>query len=175
MKRNTLFFVAGILALLLTSCDIEPVDTSQSILLTGRQTDPLVLTNHLPDANTPDYVVEGNYDILADVVVEPGVSILMKNGARIDVQTNGSFYSVGTESDKITIKGEKLLTPGQWKYIRFRSDDVDNRLAYTNISGGGSDRTYNAMVFISFNGYAKIDHCLISFSQRNGIKCEDSR
>ncbi|MEM6802926.1 MAG: hypothetical protein AAF696_16065, partial [Bacteroidota bacterium] len=176
MKRKTLFFVASMLALvLLSSCDIEPLDTSQSIVLTGRQTDPLVLTDHLTDANTPDYVVEGNFDILADVIVEPGVSILMENGSSIDVKIGGSFYSVGTESEKITIKGEKLLTPGQWKYIRFRSDNVDNRLEHTNISGGGSDGTYDAMVFIAYTGYAKIEHCIISFSQRNGIKCEDWR
>jgi len=175
MKRSTLFLVAGILALVLTSCDIEPLDTSQSIVLTGRQTDPLVLTNHIDDANAPDYVVEGNYDIQADVIVEPGVSILMANGSRIDVQSNGSFYSVGTESEKITIKGEKLLTSGQWKYIRFRSDNVDNRLEHTNISGGGSDGTYDGMVFIAYTAYAKIEHCIISFSQRNGIVCEDWR
>ncbi|MEL7531162.1 MAG: hypothetical protein AAFN10_07650, partial [Bacteroidota bacterium] len=69
-------------------------------------------------------------------------------------------------------RGEKILTSGQWDYIRFASDDTDNRLEHTNISGGGSNSTYDAMVFINFNGYAKIDHCNINFSTSHGLKCE---
>jgi hypothetical protein len=107
------------------------------------------------------------------VVVEPGVIIVMNNGASIDVKTGGSFNCVGTEAEKITIKSETILTKGQWKYIRFSTNDPNNQLTHTNVSGGGSDPTYDAMVFISFTGYAKIDNSYIGFSQSNGIKCEN--
>lgn len=175
MKTINIFMAVAVLAIILAGCDNEPIDITQCIELSGRQTTPLVLTNHITDSNVADYCIEGNFEILADVEVEPGVTILMKNGSRIDVKTGGSFKSVGTESEKITIRGEELLVKGQWEYIRFASNDTDNRLEYTNITGGGSDQTYDAMVFIAFTGYAKIDHCTINFSTSHGIKCEDWR
>ncbi|MEM6346604.1 MAG: hypothetical protein AAF927_22135 [Bacteroidota bacterium] len=176
MKLFSLFFSLLLLAIAMTSCDpAGPISLDGCIELTGRQESPLTLTNHIDDPNRADYCVAGNYDILADVVVEPGVTILMKNGAKITVKTGGSFQSIGTETEKITIRGELLLTAGQWKYIRFNSDNTDNRLEHTNINGGGSDDTYDAMVFIGYNAYAKIDNCNVSFSQSHGIKCEDGR
>ncbi len=175
MKIRSILLPIIALSITLISCEpTEPNPSDVCIALTGRQTTPLTLSNHIDDPNVPDYCITGNFEILADVVVEPGVSILMKNGAQIDVKTGGSFKSVGTETDKITLKGEALITSGQWKYIRFSSNDTDNRLEYTNITGGGSDPTYDAMVFVGFNGYVNIDHCTINFSQSHGIKCENS-
>ncbi|MDP5169213.1 MAG: hypothetical protein NWR72_03125 [Bacteroidia bacterium] len=175
MKTFNLFTSLVVLGFALSSCDpIEPIpDPSACIELSGSQSTPLVLTNHNADPNDADYCVTGDFNIRADVVVEPGVTILMKNGAKIEVQTGGSFKSVGTETEKITIRGEELLEKGQWEYIRFRTNDTDNRLEYTNITGGGSDPTYDANVFIAYDGYAKIDHCYVGFSQSNGIKCEN--
>lgn len=167
--------VVAILAISLAGCDNEPIDVTQCIELSGRQTEPLVLMNHNTDSNIADYCVEGDFDILADVEVEPGVTILMKNGSRINVQTGGSFKCVGTEEDKITIRGEELLVKGQWESIHFRSNDPNNRLEYTTVSGGGSHQTYDAMIFIAYTGYANIDHCAISFSSSHGIKCESYR
>lgn len=175
MKTINIFMAVAVLAITLAGCDNEPIDITQCIELSGRQTEPLVLMNHITDSNVADYCIDGRYEIVSDVVVEPGVTILMKNGARIDVKTGGSFKSVGTESDNISIRGEALLTSGQWEFIRFASNDTDNRLEYTNISGGGSDATYDAMVLIAYNGYANIDHCTINFSTSHGIKCEDWR
>ncbi|MFK7922153.1 MAG: hypothetical protein AB8H47_09360 [Bacteroidia bacterium] len=173
MKAISISLTLFALIFALTSCEpTEPIPPeSACIELSGLLDTPLTLTNHVDIPNAPDYCIDGNFQIRSEVIVEPGVTILMKNGARISVEAGGSFTSVGTEDENITIKGEALLTSGQWEFIRFSTDDPNNRLEYTNITGGGSDNTYDAMVFINFNGYAKIDHCTINFSQSNGIKC----
>lgn len=174
MKAISISLTLIALIFALTSCEpTEPIPIeSACIELSGLLDTPLTLTNHVDIPNAPDYCIDGNFQIRSEVVVEPGVTILMKNGAKISVEAGGSFKSVGTEAENITIKGETILTSGQWEFIRFASNDTDNRLEYTNITGGGSDATYDAMVFINFNGYAKIDHCTINFSQSNGIRCQ---
>lgn len=175
MKTKNIFMTVAVLAITLAGCDYEPIDVTQCIELSGRQTEPLVLVNHITDSNIADYCVEGDFTILADVEVEPGVTILMKNGSEIDVRDGGSFKCVGTEEENITIRGEEILTSGQWETIHFRTNDTNNRLEYTNISGGGSGQTYDGMVYIGYTGYANIDHCTINFSQSHGIKCQDWR
>ncbi len=179
MKTRKILFSVAILSFAFTSCkkDDPAPTTSESpgcIELTGNQTSALTLTNHIADPNVPDYCVSNTFFIKADVVVEPGVFIQMKNGSKIHVQTNGSFKCVGTATEKITIKGETALGTGQWASIHFSTNNVDNKLIHTNVSGGGSGTTYDGMVFIGFQGYATIDNCNIHLSSSNGIKTENN-
>lgn len=177
---NKLLFSIALLSILSIGCqEDDPIPNPdgsfpESIELSGTQSAALTLTNHITDPSVPDYCVSGTYFIQADVVVEPGVTILMKNGSKIHVQNDGSFKSVGTESEKITIKGENSFLAGQWANIHFSTKDLDNQLVYTNITGGGNTTTYNAMVFIGFQGYALIDNCNINYSSSNGIMTESS-
>lgn len=174
---NKLFFSIALLSIAFIGCDRDDPDPdptlSESIQLSGTQSTALTLTNHIDDPSVPDYCVSGPYFIYADVVVEPGVTILMKDGAKIRVQNDGSFKCVGTAEENITIKGEESFTAGQWANIHFSTKDFDNQLIYTNITGGGNTTTYHAMVFIGFQGYALIDHCNINYSSTSGIMTEN--
>lgn len=176
---NKLLFSIAFLSIAFLGCgDEDPVPNPngtfpESTELSGTQSSALTLTNHITDPNVPDYCVSGPYFIHADVVVEPGVTILMKNGSKIHVRNDGSFNSVGTADENITIKGEAGFTAGQWGNIHFSTSDRDNQLIYTNITGGGNTTTYHAMVFIGHQGYALIDHCVINYSSSNGIMTEN--
>ena len=180
MKTSKILFSVAILSIAFTSCKKDdpvanPDGTNPTCIeLTGNQTTALTLTNHVTDPNVPDYCVSNTFFIKADVIVEPGVYIQMKNGSKIHVQTNGSFKCVGTANSKITIRGEASLTSGQWASVHFATNDTDNQLIHTNILGGGNGTTYDAMVFIGFTGYANIDNCNIILSSSNGIKTESA-
>lgn len=175
---NKLLFSIVLLSIAFIGCkDEDPIPNPdgsfpESTELSGTQSTALTLTNHIADPAVPDYCVSGPYFIRAEVIVEPGVTILMKNGSRIHVQTDGSFKSVGTENEKITIKGETAFLAGQWGNIHFSTRDLDNQLIYTNITGGGDNGTYPGMVFIGFQGYGLIDNCIINYSSSNGIMTE---
>ncbi|MEL7534766.1 MAG: hypothetical protein AAFN10_25895, partial [Bacteroidota bacterium] len=92
MRLISTFFLIIALAIALISCEpVEPISLDECIELSGRQETPLTLTNHVEDRNVADYCIDGNFQIVSDVVVEPGVTILMKDGAKIHVMTGGSF------------------------------------------------------------------------------------
>ena len=100
----------------------------------------------------------------------------MNDDAKIHVRNNGSFKCVGTGATggKITIKAETPNVSGQWDNIHFATDNIDNQLVHTNISGGGNDNTYDGMVYIGHQGRGLIDNCYISLSSSNGIKTEST-
>lgn len=175
---NKLILSTAILSLLFaSSCQKDPVPNPdgtfpECIELSGTQSTAITLTNHVTDPNVPDYCVSGDYFVEANLIVEPGVYIQMKNGSRIQVRNNGSFYCAGTSNDKILIKGENDVDAGQWENIHFSSMHIGNQLIHTNIYGGGSSSTYDAMVFVGYQGSAFIDNCGIYLSSSNGIKTE---
>jgi hypothetical protein len=173
--KNTFLYLVALSCLTLGSCEKDPVPNPDGtfpdcIVLTGNQTTDIVLTNHVVDPNVPDYCIEGDYDITANLVVEPGVKIQMKNGARIQVIGNGTFNCVGTASERIRIGGESSTLKGQWEVIYIRTNSPENRIEYTDITGGGSHTTYNALVYIDLSGSLSTLESLYAFSASNGLK-----
>lgn len=180
MKTIKFLCSVAILSIVFTSCKKDEAPTPnpdgsfpECIVLTGDQTTALTLTDHVTDPNVPDYCVANTFFIKAEVVVNPGVLIQMNDGSKIHVQANGSFKSVGTANSKITIRGEDGLVTGQWASIHYSTNNTENQLIHTNVSGGGNGTTYDGMVYIGYQGYALIDNCNILLSSSNGIKTEN--
>jgi len=180
---NKLTISIALLSIALTSCEKDPIPNPdgtfpECIELYGTLSTPLILTNHVTDPGVPDYCISGTYFVQADLVVEPGVFIQMKDDSKIHIRNNGSFNCVGTATaatgGKIIIKAETANASGQWDNIHFSTDNMDNQLVHTNISGGGNDNTYDGMVYIGHQGRALIDNCYISLSSSNGIKTEST-
>lgn len=178
---SKLFISIAVLGIAFTSCnkDDDPVPNPdgsfpECIELSGTQSTAITLTNHVTDPSVPDYCISGDYFVEADLTIEPGVYVRMKNGSRIHVRNNGSFNSEGTANSKITIKGENNIDAGQWENIHFSTMNANNQLVHTNISGGGNSSTYDGMVFIGHQGHASIENCYVSLSSTNGIKTESS-
>lgn len=176
---NKLILSTALISLTLTSCHKDPVPNPDGTFpecteLSGTQSTAIILTNHVTDPNVPDYCISGTYFVEADLVVEPGVFIQMKDGAKIRVRNGGSFKCVGTETENIRILGESAELSGQWGNIHFSTNNLDNQLIHTNIYGGGNTSLYHAMVFIGYQGYAFIDNCTIVLSSTTGIKAESA-
>ncbi|MFK7787374.1 MAG: hypothetical protein AB8B56_19780 [Crocinitomicaceae bacterium] len=178
---NKYLFSIALISLALTSCDKdeEPVANPDGsfpdpIELSGTMSVSRTLTNHVADPSVPDYCISGDYFVEANLTVEPGVYIQMKNDSRIRVRNSGTFYCVGTSNDKITISGENSIDAGQWENIHFSTPSSANQLVHTDISGGGNSSTYDGMVFIGYQGRALIQDCFLSFSSTNGIKTEST-
>ena len=178
MKLQHLLLIS-LMALFFAACDSDDdngLDPDiDPIILSGTQSSPLVLDNLFSNPNAADYIVDGTFTIDAAVTIEPGVRIAMKAGARIDVNASGSLSAVGTADEPIYIEGEADAR-GYWDYIRFRSNNPNNRLDYCIISHGGGSSLSNreAAVTLVNNAQLSMNHTHIRESQRNGIIVTDS-
>ena len=175
MKTHKILYLLALSSLAITSCEKDPVPNPdgtfpECTVLTGNQTTDIILTNHVVDPAVPDYCIEGSYLVSANLVIEPGVKIQMKNGSKIEIIGNGSFKSVGNSSERIKIQGESPLLKGQWKFIYIRTNNTDNQLEYTDITGGGSDANYNALVYVDLYGSLSVNESFFGYSASNGLK-----
>lgn len=150
---------------------------AEPIVLNGREEAPLILENIFSNPNTPDYILEGNWRLEAPVEVEPGVRILVKSGATINIESSGSFKADGTEEEPIYIEGEEDIK-GYWRHISVQSNSLNNVLNYCFISNGGGGNTLasgNGTVRIESNSQIAITNTTIRQSDRYGIVASSSQ
>lgn len=144
-------------------------ESLQSIELTGTQSSPIILSNRISDENIPDYIVSNNYTIASDVVIEPGVSIRMKNSSNIFVNQNGSLKAIGTASKRIKIYGEQAID-GYWGTIGFNnSNNPINTISYCDISHGGGNNSWDGIIYGYSDGQLNINNTKITNSSSYGI------
>tara|TARA_R110000737_G_scaffold225069_3_gene239914 strand:+ start:1251 stop:2471 length:1221 start_codon:yes stop_codon:yes gene_type:complete len=147
----------------------DGTSTAGSTLLSGTQSTSITLTNNNPDPTLPDYCIEGNYNISASVIIEPGVIICMKENARITVNSSGSLNATGTAASPITIRGISPIA-GYWGSLVFSgSNSTSNNLVHVNISDGGSNSSWDAIVYGYSSGRVYMDNCNITRSSSNGV------
>jgi len=149
--------------------DVEPE------MISGNQTTPITLENIFNNPNRIDYVISGNWNITAPVIIEAGVRISMQSNARIRVSGSGSLQCIGTESEPIFIEGQES-SPGYWQYIAIESNSPNNRLEYCNVKdgGGSSLSSYPGMIVLRGNAQTAIINSNLSNSQRNGFFVGDN-
>ncbi len=132
--------------------------------------------------NVPYRFVESKrYNINKALTISPGSVLEFTNGAgfRLGEQatdcftTTGSLNATGTEENHIIFRG---VTEGKgaWLGIGFNSSSPNNILIYCDISGGGSNKLYNASDFaanitLQCESRVKIQHTSISESGAFGI------
>jgi hypothetical protein len=120
-----------------------------------------------------DYILPCVISVKAQLTIEPGVTIQVKSGAGILVETTGSLVAVGTSSKEIIFKSEEDVA-GVWKGIYIKSNNVLNELNYCRISNGGSasfdgNTTKLANVRVALNAKLKIQNSTISKSAKDGL------
>lgn len=150
---------------------------AEPIVLSGREEAPLILENIFSNPNTPDYILEGNWRLEAPVEVEPGVRILVKSGATINIESSGSFKADGTEEEPIYIEGEEDIK-GYWRHFSFGSNSLNNVLNYCFISNGGGGNTLasgNGTIRIESNSRVSITNTTIRKSDRYGVVSTSSQ
>ncbi len=178
MKLHNLLLL-GLLAVLFAACDSDddngPDPDVDPIILSGTQSTPLTLDNIFTNPAASDYIVQGTFTIAAGVTVEPGVRITMTPGARIDINSSGSLSAVGTEENPIFIEGEQDAR-GYWDFIRFQSNNPNNRLEHCVISHGGGSSLSNRQAAITLVSNAQLSmvNTVIRESARNGIIVTDT-
>lgn len=113
--------------------------------MTGNDEDAILTSwaNSAPTVNATWKKTTVPYKIIkadiidSEITIEPGVEIIMKDDAGMDVWENGTLIAVGTAEEPIIFRGEQDVQ-GFWKGISIKSNDPANRLEYVHISNGGS-------------------------------------
>lgn len=118
----------------------------------------------VPPANVP-YRVEGNVvDVTADLRLEAGVELRMREDAGIGVYDGGSLELAGTETLPVRILGEQSVR-GFWRGIHVETSSPLNRFTYAEIAHTGSNYVYccnaTAAVFLK-SGRLTISDSLLS-------------
>lgn len=175
-------FVSFLILLLACGKDDDNNDFSDDVIgepvvLTGIQDVPLVLENVFANPNTPDYVLEGNWRLEAPVEVKPGVRILVRANAVININASGSFKAEGTADAPIYIEGEED-SKGFWRHISVGSNSLNNVLDHCVISNGGGGNTLasgNGTIRIESNSQIAITNTTIRQSDRYGIVASSSQ
>lgn len=120
------------------------------------------------DAAIPYYLRFFN-SIAAGLVIRPGVTLVMGEGASLHVEEGGSLQAVGSADKPVTIRGFDKL-PGYWAGIEVSSRNSHNELRYAHIDGGGSlDANGGKAMIAIVNGRLKIGDCVVENSASAGV------
>lgn len=86
--------------------------------------------------NGVDYIIDCNYIVKGDLVIDPDVTIQFGTDSGISIF--GSIQAIGTPEQPILLTGEDK-NAGSWRGILIDSNDSKNTLQYTQIdyAGGG--------------------------------------
>lgn len=167
------------LAVAVSSCKkdpVEPDDSKTSNEFTLKDiTKNTTLEDRVPDANVPDYFVNGTIAIAAELTIKPGVVIAFSQGARMDVNDNGSIVAVGEADKKIRFTG-KVPQKGYWSGIMMYSISTKNIFSHVEIMyAGSSDMLDGQKAALSMFDEAKLqmNNTLISYTDGNGMYLRD--
>lgn len=90
------------------------------------------------------YRMDGETDVDgAALTIEPGAELAFRQGARLDVETNGALVAEGTEADSVVFTGTQE-TAGWWGGIFVQSDHPNNRLDHAVVAYGGSEALHSS-------------------------------
>lgn len=142
------------------------------IRLSGRETSNLVIEDISSDPNVVEYYIDDNWKIAADVVIEPGVRIEMRQNAYVVVESNGSLDATGTPNDKIQILGSDN-NKDHWKYIVYVSNETDNKLIHCNIAHGGGSWDAQGMVTVQGSGNLTVQNSSLTMGGGYGLFVND--
>lgn len=102
-----------------------------------------------------DYIVPCYINVEAPLTIEPGVTIVFKEGAGMLVNDygsrTGSINAVGTAELPIVFTGQ-TATPGSWKNIEIASNKMANKFHYCTIQYAGNSDGLFAAVKARING-----------------------
>lgn len=147
------------------------LSATADIKILGNINDDMTLINLFEDPNEPDYAVSGVSNINADVTIEPGVVIEFGAGTRMDVESEGSLYAVGTEDDPIIFTGA-TKTAGSWSGLVFNSNNTNNVLTYVLVEYGGG--SYYSNINVSYDAGVKIQNTTSQHSSSYGLDADNS-
>lgn len=177
IKLKSLLFLI-LVSLAFTSCSSDddndgggPGQSLERIVIDKNIDVDTVLKNNRPGV---DYEICGSITVNANLIIEPGVEIIMCAGARLTVAKNGSLNAVGSDSSPIMFSG-KTATPGFWEVLHIDSNNPSNELNHVILSDGGGVSSFNnATIWVNDNntGQLTIKNSTVKNSKGFGILVE---
>lgn len=119
----------------------------------------------------------GGLGIFADVVMNPGVEVIMTQNSKITVghfNQHGSLIMNGTANDEIIIRGEEA-TPAYWEHIRYANDDGQNKMSHVRLINGGNSQLSkpNGALLLNSAAVVSIDHITFEDCYDFGISLQN--
>lgn len=154
----------------LTNIDILRKDDSQAQIIDAANiSSPTTWEDRV---NGVDYIVNNNLEVNASLVIKPGVTVMFKDGAGIQVNEEGSLQAIGTSSNEIHFTSESGKR-GSWRGITILSSKTSNALSYCKVEHGGGNNTYGKANIIIGSGSnvatAEISNSEITAGKYDGL------
>ena len=181
--KNFLFAFAAT-SLLLTSCgkdDDNPKPKPQDppvnpeAIVLGDINQNRILEDRIADPNLPDYLVNQNISVAAELTIRPGVVIAFAEDVTMLFEDKGAIFARGEADKKIRFIG-KLPQKGYWTGLDIYSINSGNELTYTEILHAGSKalaENIKANIFLHDRARLSVKNSLISQSGGYGMFMRD--
>ncbi|SEJ31259.1 Right handed beta helix region [Dyadobacter sp. SG02] len=152
---------------LITATVIEPIVIDANIRA------KLTLSDRINNPNVPDYVVNANVTVNAELEIKPGVVIAFARDTRLEINDGGGvLLAKGDSANPIRFIG-KETTKGFWSGVTFRSSSSANTLEYVQVLHAGSKPLYSTtkagMAVLGSQAEVNIKHCLFEANAGYGL------
>ncbi|GGM76757.1 hypothetical protein GCM10010967_05460 [Dyadobacter beijingensis] len=152
--------------------DPDPVDTTP-IVIDANIRAKLTLNDRFDNPAIPDYIVNANVTVNAELEIKPGVVIAFARDTRLEINDNGGILlAKGTAEKPIRFIG-KETTKGFWSGVTFRSSSSANTLEYVQVLHAGSKPLYSTtkagMAVLGSQAEVNIKNCLFEANAGYGL------
>ena len=167
----------------------ENGESKDKVLITASVVDPIViestikaktvLEDRISNPNLPDYIVNANVQVNAELEIKPGVVIAFARDARLDINDNGGILlAKGDSARPIRLIG-KEATKGFWAGVVFRSASTANTIEYVQILHAGSRALFSGKkAGLALAGVSKaqlsVKNCLFEKNDGYGLYVDHS-
>lgn len=122
--------------------------------------------------NGVDYTITNNIQLNAQLTIKPGVTLMFKDGAGIQVNETGSLTAIGTDGNVILFTSESGKR-GAWKGITVQSNSARNVISYCKIEHGGAANSFGTGNMVIgrklHTAQVEISHSEITASSADGV------
>lgn len=156
---------------LITATAIEPIIIDANIKA------KTTLADRIDNPGIPDYIVNANVSVNAELEIKPGVVIAFARDTRLEINDNGGILNAKGDSTKPIRLIGKETTKGFWAGVTFRSSSSANTLEYVQVLHAGSKPLYGttkAGMAVLGSGRAEVNirHCLFEQNAGYGLYLE---
>jgi len=157
--------------------------SKDKVLITAAVIDPIVidanirakltLNDRIDNPAIPDYIVNANVSVNAELEIKPGVVIAFARDTRLEINDGaGVLLAKGDSAKPIRFIG-KETTKGFWSGVTFRSSSSANTLEYVQVLHAGSKPLYSTtkagMAVLGSKAEVNIKHCLFEANAGYGL------
>ncbi|WP_342088578.1 PKD domain-containing protein [Dyadobacter sp. OTU695] len=157
--------------------------SKDKVLITAAVIDPIVidanirakltLNDRIDNPAIPDYIVNANVSVNAELEIKPGVVIAFARDTRLEINDNGGILIAKGDSAKPIRFIGKETTKGFWSGVTFRSSSSANTLEYVQVLHAGSKPLYSTtkagMAVLGSQAEVNIRHCLFEVNAGYGL------